>query len=249
MAMLPLIGGAMGLAGIAGAYGSGAMAPGQRVSVAGPEAGAYQYGGSEAAAQAWRDELAKRQQGWQPQLASDIAAQQRALGRFEDMAAGKGPSLAREQLAAGQAEAQRRQAAMAAGASGGAAGRALAERNAQRVGADAALEANQAAAALRAQEQIGAMNAAANLATGMRGASQQGEQASMGDRLGMEGAQMQGQMQRDQNRMRNDQWTAEQNARIEEANKQKKAALWGGLASAGAGLMGMGLSGGSGGGK
>jgi hypothetical protein len=227
------------------------------------DANAYQYGGSAEATQKWRDDLAARQgqmqqrrDKWDPRLNNDIAAQNRALGRFEDMAAGRGPSLAREQLASGQAEAQRRQMAMAAGASGGAAGRQLAERNAQRIGSDAQLDTNRAAAQLRAQEQIGAMQASANLATGMRNASQDGgfnaqrfESEAMGMRLGLEQQQMQGAMALDANKAATDRWTQEQNTKIAEANRQRKAALWGGVTNAGVGALTWGIGGsGSGGG-
>lgn len=257
--MLPLaLGAGMAAAGLIGSYASGAMKDTAKVTARDPNAQAYQYGGSADAAQRWRDDLAARQQqmgqrrdAWDPRLNNDIAAQNRALGRFEDMAAGRGPSLAREQLAEGQAEAQRRQMAMAAGASGGAAGRQLAERNAQRVGADAALDANRAAAQIRAQEQIGAMQAAANLSTGMRNASQEGgfgaqrfESEAMGMRLGLEQQQMQGQMALDQAGLQQDRWQQETNMQIEEANKARKGKLWGGLTNAGAGMMGMGLGGG-----
>lgn len=259
--MLPLIlGGALAAGGLAGSYASGAMDPTKKVTARDPNAQAYQYGGSADATQKWRDDLAARQgqmgqrrDAWDPRLANDISAQQRALGRFEDMAAGRGPSLAREQLAEGQAEAQRRQMAMAAGASGGAAGRQLAERNAQRLGADAQLDTNRAAAQIRAQEQIAAMNAAANLSTGMRNASQQGgvdaqrfESEAMGMRLGLEQQQMQGAMAHDQAQLQQDRWQQEQNAQIEEGNKKRKGALWGSLLGAGSSLMGMGASGGGG---
>lgn len=257
--MLPLfIGAGLAGAGLIGSYASGAMKETAKVQAKDPNAQAYQYGGSADATQQWRDELAARQQQmaqrrntWDPRLNNDIAAQNRALGRFEDMAAGRGPSLAREQLREGQAEAQRRQMALAAGASGGAAGRQLAERNAQRIGADAALDTNRAAAQIRAQEQMGAAQAAANLSTGMRNASQDGgfnaqrfESEAMGMRLGLEQQQMQGAMALDQAALGQDRWEQETNNRIAAENRQRKQALWGGLTSAGAGMMGMGLGGG-----
>lgn len=257
---LPLLiaGGALAAGGLIGSYASGAMKAGKKVDPYQHDQNAYQYGGSAEAAQQWRDDLearqgqmAQRRDKWDPRLNNDIAAQNRALGRFEDMAAGRGPSLAREQLAEGQAEAQRRQMAMAAGASGGAAGRQLAERNAQRIGSDAQLDTNRAAAQLRAQEQIGAMQASANLATGMRNASQEGgfnaqrfESEAMGMRLGLEQQQMQGAMALDANKAATDRWTQEQNSRIEEANKQRKSSMWGSLLGAGAGMLGMGAGGG-----
>ncbi len=79
--------------------------------------------------------------------------QQRYL---QQMQAGKGPSLGRVALQQGLQQATSQQQAMAASARGGPLQQRLAQRTSQMAGAQMAGRANQAAARLRVQEQLGA---------------------------------------------------------------------------------------------
>ncbi len=79
------------------------------------------------------------------------------LRRYQDMQAGKGPSLGRMALQQGLQQATSQQQAMAASARGGPLQQRLAQRTSQMAGAQMAGRANQAAAQMRAQEQMAAM--------------------------------------------------------------------------------------------
>lgn len=225
--MLPILmaaGGGLAAAGLAGAYASGAMGS-RRVA-------APQWGGSP-------DALAREQQqlqGYEGQgraLAMSARADQAALAsRYGDLEAGRGPSLAREQLREGANTAANNATNLAASVRGGGGNQLLAMRQAQNVGAQQAAAANSAAAQVRAQEQIGAMNAQAALYQGMRSADQQAYQQDLAARHGITGQQME-----------MDRWATDTNSRLEEANRQRKAALWGGLSSAGGSMLSMGLGG------
>lgn len=243
MAMLG-IGGGLAAAGLIGAYASGSMSPSQRVGTPTPRAQAYQWGGS---TQALGQEN-KRLTGYEDQgraLSLSARGDQAALAeQYKHMAAGNGPSMAEKQMQRGLAESTAQAQAQAAATRGGGGNALLAQRNAQRTAADMSLAVNRDAGMARTAEQMGAMNAQAALYGQMRGADQQGYQADMGARYGLQGQQLQANMAQDQARMGAEQWAAGQNAAIEAADKQRKAALWGGLTGAGGSMMGMGIAGG-----
>lgn len=129
-------------------------------------------------------------QGSYDQSQQARAHQQRMLGEYEAMAAGRGPSLAREQLATGLGQAQAQASQTAASARGGGANALLANRAAQAQGSQAALQTNQQAAEIRAKEQLSAMEAQAGIASNMRA----GDLSTRGQDLGLANSQMDAQM-------------------------------------------------------
>jgi len=232
MAMLG-IGAGMAAAGLIGAYASGSRSKGQRVTAPQTNSQAYQWGGN---ANALGDE-SKRLTGYENQgraLSLSARGDQAALAeQYKRMAAGNGPSMAEKQMQRGLAESTAAQQAQAAATRGGGGNALLAQRNAQRTAADMSLAVNRDAGMARTQEQLGAMQAQASLYGQMRGADQQAYQADMGARYGLQGQQLQANMAQDQARMSAEQWAAGQNAAISAADKQRQAALWGGLTGAG----------------
>lgn len=112
--------------------------------------------------------------------------QQRMLGEYQQMAAGKGPSLAREQAWRGLGQAQAQATQTAASARGGGANVLLANRAAQQQASQMALATNQAAIENTRAEQLAAMEAQAGIASNMR----QGDLSTRGQDLGQANAQM-----------------------------------------------------------
>lgn len=241
MAMLG-IGAGMAAAGLIGAYASGSMSKGQRVTAPQTNSQAYQWGGN---ANALGDE-SKRLTGTEDQgraLSLSVRGDQAALAeQYKRMAAGNGPSMAEKQMQRGLAEANAAQQAQAAATRGGGGNALLAQRNAQRTAADMSLAVNRDAGMARTAEQMGAMQAQASLYGQMRGADQQGYQADMVARYGLQGQQLQANMAQDQARMSAEQWAAGQNAAMAAAEKQRKASLWGGLVGAAGSMLGIGGS-------
>lgn len=88
---------------------------------------------------------------------------------YRDVLAGKGPSLAQEQLKSGLATAQAQAAQQAASVRGGGGNALLAAQNAQRTGAGMALATGGQAAQLRAQEVAAARQGLLQAGTQMRG--------------------------------------------------------------------------------
>lgn len=249
--MLPLMmaaGAGLAGAGLIGAYASGAMNSTSHVQAPQTNKGSYVWGGDKNAL----PQETKRLTGFEDQsraLAQSARGDQAALAtRYADMEAGRGPSLAREQLREGANTAANNASNLAASVRGGGGNQLLAMRDAQNAGVQASAAANESAAQVRAQEQLGAMQAQAALYQGMRAADQQAYQNDMAARYGLEGQQLDANMQEDKLRMGAEQWAAQTNVGIDEANKQRKAALWGGLTNAGASMATMGMAGGGGGG-
>ena len=242
MAMLG-IGAGVAAGGLIGAYASGAMSKGQRVTAPKTNAQAYQWGGN---AQALGQE-SNRLTGYENQgraLSLSARGDQAALAeQYKRMAAGNGPSVAEQQMRRGLSEANAQAQAQAAATRGGGGNALLAQRNAQRTAADMSLAVNRDAGMARTQEQLGAMNAQAGLYGQMRGADQQAYQADMAARYGLQGQQLQANMAQDQLRMGAEQWAAGQNAAMDVAEKQRKAALWGSLVGGGGSMMAMGAGG------
>lgn len=261
MAMMAL-GAGLGIAGLAGAYASGSMGSGTPVTAPKTNAGAYQWGGN---ANALGDESnrltgyedASRAQADQARgLALGARGDQAALAaRYGEMAAGRGPSLATKTMEAGLQQATGQAQAQAAATRGGGGNALLAQRNAQREAAGMSLGVAREAGQARVQEQLGAMAAQGGMVNAMRqgdlalrGQDQGAYQADMGARYGLQGQQLQANVQQDAERMRAEQWAAGVNAQQEQAARDRKARLWGSLMGGGGSMLGMGMSQGGGGG-
>src|SRR5688572_4655083 len=120
-------------------------------------------------------------------LANARGAQGQALGMYQDMAAGNGPSVAQLQMQQGQDQAIANQMAMQAQGRGGNLGANM--RAASQAGVGMQMQGNQQAAQLRAQEQQAAMAGAAGLSTEMAGQGLQqqlGAQGMLGDAYGQQ---------------------------------------------------------------
>jgi hypothetical protein len=170
--------------------------------------------------------------------------QQRMLGEYQQMAAGKGPSLAREQAFRGLGQAQAQATQTAASARGGGANALLANRAAQQQGAQMALASNQQAIENTRAEQLAAMEAQAGIASNMRG----GDLSTRGQDLGQANAQMdaqfriadaqqKGKIAATQSYNQAVQFDTAQDRAAEEANRAKRAAMTsavlGGISSGG----------------
>jgi hypothetical protein len=154
----------------------------------------------------------------------DARYRQNELGNMlMEQAAGRGPSVAQNQLRQAQAQQVAQQQSSAASAQGGAMNRAMAQKNAADLGAQIGQQTSGQAATLRAQEQLGAMGQAGNLWGGIR----QQDLAKMGleqeRQLGIGGqaVQVQG-----------------GNQAADLQNYQLKSEMLTGLAGAGAGVAG-----------
>jgi hypothetical protein len=163
--------------GVAGAAASiyGASKSGGTVRTPMPNNENYKFGGSNEAREAWRNGLAERDAAalgqadqWGAQGAQAREQQARLMGEYQDVAAGKGPSIAQMQLRQGQQEAAGRAAQMAANTRGGGGNILTAQRMAQSQGAEQAAAVNAQAAQLRAGEIERARDAQVGLASGMR---------------------------------------------------------------------------------
>ena len=93
---------------------------------------------------------------WRPDRANR-QAQEDQRARYQAMSEGRGPSLGRMALQQGLQQGANQQQAMAASARGGPLQQRMAQRQAQMTGAQMAGRASQAAAQMRAQEQMAAM--------------------------------------------------------------------------------------------
>ena len=211
------------------------------------DAQAYQYGGDSGATSRWREELANRDAQALAAANGSAAQAQQARGlqgdvygrqgnvydRWAAMADGTGPSLAREQLKAGLGVAQAQQTAAAANTRGGAANQLLGARQAAQMGSAMQGQANQQAAMVRAQEQMGAISGMGGAADSMgqtagamragdftaRGYDEQRASGALGARMGLEQQQLVAQMARDQATRDAFEWT--QNARMGVSDKQR----------------------------
>jgi hypothetical protein len=184
---------------------------------------AYNYGGSAEGTSAWRDELAKRDAGAlggadkDAQMAAMARNQQQGLlGQYQQMAAGKGPSLAQEQAKRMLGQAQAAQVANAANVRGGAGNQLVAARGAADLGGQLQAQANQQASELRAKEQLAAMDAQKGLLGDIRsgdftarGMGEQRAAGALGARMGLEDRALGSSIQRDQDARAGEQWLEE----------------------------------------
>lgn len=212
MPMVPLIvGGALVAGGAIGSAVSGAMKTGRR-----PDQRNYSYNYD-----ASKDPFYKGQQrSYDGLMAASDVAMLEAQGKL-------GPSVAEQQMRAGQAQAAQQGMAMAASARGGAGAQEAAQRQAQDAAQLGALAVNRDAGIVRAQERQAAqgralqgLSAAGDVATQGRGQTMQGEKWAMDARMGWDAADREN----------------EENAR------RRKAAFWGGMMSLGGQVGTMGLS-------
>lgn len=240
--MLGLLGGALALGGIAGAYASGSMDRGRLVDAPQVDKNAYQWGGKRGAAEEERARLQGLEMGGRQDAAMARGLQGEAAGMYRDMASGKGPSAGQAILSQGMQRAGQDAANLAVSARGGGGAQQAAMRRAQEAQASGMATAANNAAILRAQEQQAGIAGLAASGQAMRAAdvaSYQGDQAA-----GMQvaGQQLQANMAADEARQRNEMWEAQTRLGQENAARERKAKLWGGMTSAGAGLMGAGLA-------
>jgi hypothetical protein len=113
---------------------------------------------------------------------AEVRGQQQGLGqRFEDVLAGRGPSVAEQQMRMGQEEALKGAAALGATQSARGAGYGGIARGLMQQGAQASQDVAQKAAMLRAQEQQAAMGQYGQFLGQTRGQDLQAEQMSMQD--------------------------------------------------------------------
>ncbi len=205
----------------------------------------------------FEDELKKRKSdsfNFAPDLnkSNQVRAQQQVLSQqYNDMIMGKGPSVAEKQLFAGQESAMKGAAAQAGLASARGGGYGQIARGLASAGAQGAMDVNQQAAIIRAQEQQAAMSGQAGLLGQTRSADLSG--AQLGQQGMVQSAQLsqQGQQARDQLRgqlmgMGLSAQAAQQQADLElekmrlSGEGEKRGffgSLIGGLAGAGAGFL------------
>ena len=227
--MLPLIlaGAGMAGAGLLGSYLSGAMDSGRK-----PNQAAYNYNYKPTYDWAQANSDYARAGGSQSNLEATAQMER-------DRAAGKlGPSVAEQQMRAGQAAAAADAAQMAASARGGPGMMALAQRQGQQQMVAGELGTNRDAGVLRSQEEAAALQraaqaeaAAGQMALGMR----QGSQSQV---FGEQDRNMQAARYQQEGQMAYDQAMRAQ----EEADRRRKQAMWGGLTKMGGDMASVGLT-------
>lgn len=235
--VLPLlaVGGGLAAAGLIGSYMSGAMGKTSAPDPYDPEGSnfQYQYDPTFDWTRANQDYAQQQQaRGQQEQLASRLAL----------MSAGKGgPSVAEQQMRAGQAQAMAEGQALAAASRGGPGAAILAQREAQKQQALTGLATNRDASMLRAREQQVATEQLGGVLGAMRGGDLAARQGSQGQVFGEQDRRMQaarydqeGGMAYEQAKQSAYQWSQDKRLALEEASKERKRALWGGLVGAGA---------------
>lgn len=159
-----------------------------------------------------------------------------AYGRWQQMADGQGPSVARQMAREGGDAAARAAQAQAASARGGGGNQLAAQRFAMQTGAEAQTRANQQAATLGQQEQLAAMGQLGQMAGDIRGGDAQARamsEARAGDRsgsyMGMGGQILQADTQRalaDQEALM---MSRQQNSALKEKSKDRWMQLGGAL--------------------
>lgn len=244
--MLPAmaaIGGLMGLGGIAGAYASGAMGSGPQVSAPTVRREEYQWGGSpEEMQREINYQEARRNQAWD-QGQGARQGQADAAGMYRDMASGRGPSAGQAMLAAGMTRANADAGNLAASARGGGGSQQAAMRRALDVQAQGAASAANQSAMLRAQEQQAGIAGLAGVSGAMRGADGQMYGMAQDAQQRIYSQDLEARMRRDEAMQRGSMWADQINQGGAVAAQERKARLWGGLASGGGSMMGMGLGG------
>lgn len=268
--------------GLLGAAASDALGTGDHVPTQYVDPINYQYAGGPKARKALVDRLQREQaeadaraaptldfsQADQDRAASMQARSQQAqlASQYADMAAGKTPSLAEQQMRAGVAQSQAQASALAASARGGGGNAILAQREAQKQAALGGLSATRDAGMLRAKETQMAMEGQAGLLSSMRqgdlaqgqqslgrqGLISQNELTTRGQndarKMGLLGAEMHtydqqlgANMTKDGRRMEYAQKANELNNQIDEAGRSRKASFFGGMMGAGGSIIGAGL--------
>lgn len=237
--VLPLIAAGMIGAGLVGSYASGAMGKTSAPDPYNPDKADFGYGYDPSF-------------DW-TQANSDYAQQQQARGQQQELAsrlalmsAGQGgPSVAEQQMRAGQAQAMAEGQALAAASRGGPGAAILAQREAQKQQALTGLATNRDASALRAREQQVATEQLGGVLSGMRGGDLAARQGSQGQVFGEQDRRIQtarydqeGNMAYQQAKQGAYQWSQDKALALEEAAKERKRALWGGLVGGGATLGG-----------
>jgi hypothetical protein len=229
----------------------------------------YYLGGSQEASQMGRQTLQNREGS--ALTAADMNArrgldargqQQDVYGRYQGLADGTGPSVGREMLAQGMAQAQARQNAAAAAARGGAANQALALRGAQQTGADLQMQAAGQGAVMGQQEQFEGIRGMGGMAGQIRSGDAQAQAMAEGRASGYAGlgfgydkAQLDAQMAEDrqgaenaawlhEQRVGSSRWLQEQSQGSAQREKDRWFALGGSLLGAGGSMVGGGATGG-----
>lgn len=124
----------------------------------------------------------------------DYARQQQLANEYQRVLEGKTPSLAEQQMQAGQAQAMQQAAQMAASARGGTAGLLMAQRSAQQQAALGTAGVARDTAMLRAKEIAEARGQLGQLSTAMRGMSQEQLRAYMQAQENIDKMQLEGSM-------------------------------------------------------
>lgn len=124
----------------------------------------------------------------------DYARQQQLANEYQRVLEGKTPSLAEQQMQAGQAQAMQQAAQMAASARGGTAGLLMAQRAAQQQAALGTAGVARDTAMLRAKEISEARGQLGQLSTAMRGMSQEQLRAYMQAQENIDRMQLEGSM-------------------------------------------------------
>jgi hypothetical protein len=272
-------------AGIGGAIGSGALGKVGNVDQPGTSESAFWYGGRENYYNKLRQRLEEQEAGAQNRASAQAdfgradqdytnagnarTQQQQLIDQYGNVVNGTaGPSLAEQQMRAGQTQAGLQAMQMAAATRGGTANQLAAQRSAMQQQAIGLGQVNRNAGLLRAQEVQQARDAQAGLIGAMRqqdyqsraGSQQQAlgqaglemQQRALNDQrsMGLLGAQeqatqasMQGRMAYEQLQQQGSEWAQGQDAQIDQLNKQRNAQFWGSILGAGGALMGKGAGG------
>jgi hypothetical protein len=271
MAVPLIVGGAMVAGGAIGTGVSGALSKTDSHQDPDPYRKDYWYGGSRSAQDAYnamvQQQAMAADQRAAPQLDYTQAQQARGLmaqsaQSYQDVLSGKTASVAELQRQQGQMQAAAQGYQQAASARGGGGNAILAQRQAQQQAASASLGGNRDAAMLRAQEQDAARGGLANVGNQLRAGdmAQQGQMADVSQRqMGLNDSrnatyrgaqahafdqQLGAGMAYDKQRIQSEQWAAEQNDKLTEAAKERKAAFFGSIMNMGGSIMGKGAGGG-----
>jgi hypothetical protein len=271
-----LLGGPMGAAvgaGLGGALGGtvGGWFGKKKKEIAAPPAERVYMGGSGLAEQRYLSELgggeynafqaaeeAQRQANAARGLENQVFGEFGALDQqYAEMAAGRGPSVARQMAMQGANTAQMQANQLAAGARGGGGNQLLAQRMAQQTGAQAQQQASAAAAQLGQQEQLAAMGARAGLAgqrAGLAGQIRSGDYQGraydearggryLDARTGAMGQIYQGQTGAAAGNQQASMMASVENAKLAEAEKDRRQRMIEKSASVAAGAAGKGAAG------
>lgn len=171
--------------------------------------------------------------------------QQDVYGQYARMAAGEGPSVAREMAQQGANVAQQQAQQLASSVRGGGGNVLLAQRAAQRTGASAQMQAAGQAAQLGQQEQLAAMGQMANMAGAIRtgdmqarGISEERAQARNASLMGMNSEILKYDTARSLGDQQAEMMAQQANAGYQDKKADRWMALGQGLMASGANTMG-----------